>query len=180
MIFHETSLVGARRIEIERRGDDRGWFGRTFCEKEFAAAGLETVFVQQNASFSALKGTLRGLHFQRGDDAEVKLMRCVRGAILDVIVDLRIGSPTYQRWEAFELTAENRSMLYVPKGFAHGFQMLEDNVEVSYLVSAHYAPKAEDGVRWNDPAFGIEWAMTPTVITPKDAGWPDFTDERAM
>jgi dTDP-4-dehydrorhamnose 3,5-epimerase len=179
MIFHPARLAGARRIEPERRGDDRGFFARTYCAREFAAAGLETLFVQQNASFSALRGTLRGLHFQRGQHAEAKLMRCVRGSIVDVIVDLRRNSPTYRQWEAFELTAENRSMVYVPRGFAHGFQMLEDNVEVSYMSSGFYEPSSEDGVRWNDPAFAIDWPMAPTVITPKDAGWPDFTDDRA-
>lgn len=180
MIFHRTELEGARLIEPERRGDERGWFARTFCEEEFAREGLETRFVQQNASYSARRGTLRGLHFQRPPHAEVKLMRCVRGAIFDVIVDLRRDSPTYRRWQGFDLTAGNRMMLYIPRGFAHGFMMTADDVEVSYMASTAYAPGAEGGVRWDDPAFAIAWPEAPTVITPKDASWPDFTDDLAM
>jgi dTDP-4-dehydrorhamnose 3,5-epimerase len=174
MLFHSTTLQDAKRIELEKRGDERGFFARTFCEREFAAQGLETQFVQQNASRSAQQGTLRGMHFQKGADAEVKLIRCLSGAILDVIVDLRPESPTYKKWEAFELSDANSDMLYVPRGFAHGFVTLTDNVEVTYLVSAFYAPAAEGGVRWNDPVIAIAWPFEPTVLSPKDAAWPDF------
>jgi dTDP-4-dehydrorhamnose 3,5-epimerase len=174
MIFHETSLVDAKLIDLTKRGDERGFFARTFCEKEFAAQGLETRFVQQNASSSAQKGTLRGMHFQRGDDAEVKLIRCLRGAILDVIIDIRPQSPTFKKWEGFELNDKTHQMLYVPRGFAHGFITLTDDVEVTYLVSAFYAPSAEGGVRWDDPAFAIDWPMVPKVMTDKDRTWPDF------
>ena len=174
MIFHPTTLPGAMRIALEKRGDERGFFARTFCEREFAAQGLETRFVQQNASRSAQKGTLRGMHFQKGADAEVKLIRCVSGAILDVIIDLRPESPTFKKWQAFELNDANNEMLYVPRGFAHGFLTLTDNIEVTYLVSAFYAPDAESGVRWNDPAFAITWPFAPTILSPRDAAWPDF------
>jgi dTDP-4-dehydrorhamnose 3,5-epimerase len=174
MIFHPTTLPGAMRIALEKRGDERGFFARTFCEREFAAQGLETRFVQQNASRSAQRGTLRGMHFQKGADAEVKLIRCVSGAILDVIIDLRPESPTFKKWQAFELNDANNEMLYVPRGFAHGFLTLTDNIEVTYLVSAFYAPDAESGVRWNDPAFAIAWPFAPTILSPRDAAWPDF------
>lgn len=173
MIFHKTHLQDVMLIDIEKRGDDRGFFARTFCEKEFGEHGLETRFVQQNASASAQKGTLRGLHFQRGEDAEVKLMRCVRGAILDLVVDLRPESATYKKWGAFELTASNHRILYTPRGFAHGYMTLEDMTEVSYLVSAFYVPGAEGGVRWNDPGIGIDLPFPPTVVSEKDSSWPD-------
>jgi dTDP-4-dehydrorhamnose 3,5-epimerase len=172
MIFHDTELKDARLIEIEPRGDARGMFARTFCSSEFATAGLETVFVQQNTSVSAEKGTIRGMHFQRPPYQEVKLIRCLRGAILDVIVDLRRDSPTFLKHQGFELTANNRRMLYVPKGFAHSFQTLTDDIEVSYLVSAPYTPDAEGGVRYNDPHLGIEWPLPVSVISDKDANWP--------
>ena len=174
MLFHKTTLQDAVLIDLEKRGDDRGFFARTFCEREFAAQGLETRFVQQNASSSAHKGTLRGMHFQRGDDAEVKLIRCLRGTILDVIIDIRPESSTYKHWEGFELSDQTHRMLYVPRGFAHGFITLTDDVEVTYLVSAFYAPGAEGGLRWNDPAFAITWPMEPTVMSDKDKAWPDF------
>jgi len=174
MKFHKTSLQDARRIELEKRGDERGFFARTFCEREFAAQGLETHFVQQNASRSVQKGTLRGMHFQTGADAEVKLIRCLIGAILDVIIDLRPESASYKKWEGFELSEANCDMLYVPRGFAHGFMTLSDNVEVQYLVSAFYAPPAEGGVRWDDPSFAIAWPFAPVVISARDAAWPDF------
>lgn len=174
MIFHDTTLKDAKLIDLEKRGDERGFFARTFCEKEFAAQGLETRFVQQNTSLSAQKGTLRGMHMQKGADAEVKLIRCLRGTILDVIVDTRPQSPTYKKWEAFELSDQNHRMLYVPRGFAHGFITLTDHVEVTYLVSAFYAPGAEAGIRYDDPAIGIVWPMAPTVISEKDQAWPPF------
>lgn len=173
MRFMETTLTDARLIELDKRGDARGFFARVFCEAEFAAAGLETRFVQANHSRSAQRGTLRGMHFQRAPHRETKVVRVVRGALLDVIIDLRADSPSYGRWEAFELTAENGRMLYVPAGFAHGFQTLADDTEVTYQVSAAYAPDAEGGVRWDDPAFGIDWPLPVSVISDKDAAWPD-------
>jgi dTDP-4-dehydrorhamnose 3,5-epimerase len=174
MIFHKTTLDGAWRIEPERRGDERGFFARTYCQREFAALGLDTNFTQQNMSVSAHRGTLRGMHLQHAPHAETKLVRCLQGAVYDVIIDLRLDSPTYRRWEAFELNADNKLMLYVPKGFAHGFQTLRDNVEVSYLVDGFYTPSAEGGVRWNDPAFAVSWPLEPTVMSDKDRNWPDF------
>lgn len=174
MQFFETSLAGAMRIELDKRGDDRGFFARVFCAEEFAAAGLETRFVQINHSRSAGRGTIRGLHFQRPPHGEVKLMRAVRGAIFDVIVDLRAESPSFGRWEGFELSAEAGTMLYVPEGFAHGFQTLTEEVEVTYPVSAPYAPGAEGGVRWNDPALGIDWPLPAGTVSDKDAAWPDL------
>ncbi len=175
MRFHPTDFPEARLIELQRRGDERGFFARTFCEDEFAANGLPTHFVQQNMSYSANKGTLRGMHFQRAADAEDKLIRCVRGAICDVILDLRPASPTFKKWQAFELTEDNKYQMLVPKGFAHGLQTLTDHTEVSYLVSAKYAPASESGVRWNDPAFAIAWPLEPTDMSEKDRTWPDYT-----
>lgn len=172
MIFHKTTLQDACLIEPEKRGDERGFFARTFCTDEFAAHGLITTYVQQNTSFSRHKGTLRGLHFQRGAAAEAKLIRCLRGAILDVIVDLRGASPTYLKSEAFELSADNRRHLYVPPGFAHSFQTLTDDVEVSYLVSSPYTPAAEGGLRYNDPLLALNWPLPVSVISDKDAQWP--------
>lgn len=172
MIFFPTTLRDASLIELEKRGDARGFFARTMCKSEFAEHGLHTDFVQQNTSSSADKGTLRGLHFQRGDASEAKLIRCTRGAILDVIVDLRHESSSYLRHEAFELSAQNHRQLYVPPGFAHSFQTLTDDVEVSYLVSSRYTPAAEWGLRYSDPALGIVWPLPVTSISDKDAAWP--------
>lgn len=174
MRFTPTSLGGAVLIESEPRVDARGHFARTFCEAEFAAAGLETRFPQQNHSFNAVSGTLRGMHFQHAPQAEVKVVRCTQGAVRDVIIDLRPVSDTYGQWEAFELTAENALQLYIPKGFAHGYVTLEDRSAVSYLVSSPYAPSAEGGVRWDDPTFGIDWQADIRQISDKDASWPDF------
>lgn len=173
MKFTQTSLRDAVVIDLERRGDARGFFARTFCTGEFAAQGLETVFVQANHSWNAQAGTLRGLHFQRAPHGEVKVVRCVKGAIHDVILDMRQGSPTYGRWEGFDLTEENGRMLYVPAGFAHGFQTLQDDTAVAYQSSHPYTPEAEGGVRWNDPAFAIAWPRPVAAISEKDAGWPD-------
>lgn len=174
MKFHQTTLKDAMLIDLERRGDDRGFFARTFCVDEFAAQGLPTEFAQQNTSYSANKGTLRGMHFQTAPHGEDKLIRCLRGAIVDIIIDLRPDSPTYKKWEAFELDDVNKRQLLVPKGFGHGFQTVSDHVEVTYLVSAKYTPSAEGGVRWNDPAFGITWPLEPTDMSDKDRNWPDF------
>lgn len=178
MRFHPTDLADAVLIEIEKRGDERGFFARTFCEEEFAQAGLVTCFVQANASASRKAGTLRGLHYQVAPHAETKVIRCTRGAIFDVIVDLRPDSPSYRRWQGFELTAAEGIMLYIPEGFAHGYQTLADDTEVAYQVSAPYAPGAEAGIRYDDPAFGITWPMPVTAISEKDVSWPDFVAER--
>lgn len=172
MIFHETTLKDARLIELQPRGDARGFFARHFCREEFARHGLITDYPQTNNSATAEKGTLRGLHFQRGQYAEAKLMRCIRGAILDIIVDLRGDSPTYLKHEKFELTAENRRQLYVPPGFAHSFLTLTDDTEVIYPVSSPYTPQAEGGLRYDDPALGIVLPIPVTTISPKDASWP--------
>jgi dTDP-4-dehydrorhamnose 3,5-epimerase len=175
MRFEATNLSGAWLIMPEPVGDERGFFARTFCVRELAEHGLETEFVQHSASVSLKCGTLRGMHFQREPHGEVKIVTCIKGAILDVIVDLRPASPTFRRWQGFELTDENRRRLYIPKGFAHGFQTLTDNVEVGYLISAFYEPSAASGVRHDDPAFGIEWPLPVTVISEKDKSWADFT-----
>ena len=172
MIFRETRLKDARLIEPELRGDERGSFARTMCRDEFVAHGLAADYVQQNMSISAKAGTIRGMHFQRVPFTEAKLVRCVRGAILDVIVDLRAASPTYLKHEGFEMTAENHRQLYVPPGFAHAFQTLVDDVEVSYLVSAPYMPSAEGGVRYSDPQLGIKWPLPVSTISRKDDSWP--------
>jgi dTDP-4-dehydrorhamnose 3,5-epimerase len=174
MRFVPTTLKDAVLIELDKRSDARGWFARIFCEEEFAAAGLKTRFVQSNASANPRAGTLRGMHFQHPPHAEVKVVRCTRGAIFDAIIDLRPDSPTYGKWEGFRLDVDNGRMLYVPEGFAHGYQTLEDASEVSYLVSYPYTPGAEGGLRYDDPSFGIAWPHEVTVISEKDAGWPAF------
>ena len=172
MIFNATTLKDAWLIDLEKRGDERGFFARTMCRDEFAAHGLVTNYVQQNTSTSARAGTLRGLHFQRGSASEAKLIRCTRGRIVDVIVDLRAGSPSYLRHEAFELDDRNHRQLYVPPGFAHAFQTQTDDVEVTYLVSSPYTPAAEWGLRYSDPRLAIEWPMPVSTISDKDAAWP--------
>lgn len=176
MRFTPTRLQDAALIALEPRTDERGMFARTFCKHEFAAAGLETEFVQQNMSVSKRKGTLRGMHFQRPPFSEVKLVRCLRGAIHDVIIDIRPESPTFRQWQGFDLSEDNQLTLYVPRGFAHGFVTLTDEATVTYLVSAPYSPQAEGGVRWNDPAFAIAWPIEPVTMSDKDRAWPDFTD----
>jgi dTDP-4-dehydrorhamnose 3,5-epimerase len=177
MKFTETPLKDAVLITLEKRGDERGFFARTFCAEEFRKAGLVADFVQANHSANVRQGTLRGMHFQRAPHGEVKVVRCVKGAIHDVIIDLRRDSPTYGRWHGFELSEQNGDMLYVPAGFAHGFQTLRDDSHVAYQVSHPYTPAAEGGVRWDDPAFGIAWPLAPTVISPKDAAWPSVDRE---
>ncbi|MEL7480275.1 MAG: dTDP-4-dehydrorhamnose 3,5-epimerase [Pseudomonadota bacterium] len=174
MKFLKTDLTDAWLIDPDKRGDARGFFARTFCDQEFAGHGLETQFVQQNMSTSAERGTLRGMHMQRAPHTEVKLIRCLRGAIHDIIIDVRPDSATYRQWQGFDLSDENHRQLYVPRGFAHGFITLTDDVEVSYLVSAHYTPEAEAGIRYNDPAFAIDWPFEPSVMSDKDRAWPDF------
>lgn len=174
MQFLETPLDGARLIELDKIGDDRGFFARAFCEREFSQAGLVSRFVQVNNSLSADKGTLRGMHYQLAPKAETKLVRCIRGSLWDVILDLRPDSPTFGRHFGAELSADNRRMMYVPKGFAHGFITLEDDTEAFYFVDEMYAPDMERGIRWNDPEFGIEWPAQPLIISDKDAGHRDF------
>jgi dTDP-4-dehydrorhamnose 3,5-epimerase len=174
MIFTNTKLVDAYIIELEKRYDDRGFFSRSWCQKEFADHGLNPSLVQVNISYNKKCGTLRGMHYQLKPFQESKLVRCVRGAIYDVIIDLRQSSSTYQQWLGVQLTADNYKMLYVPEGFAHGFQTLEDNTEVTYQVSEFYAPQFEGGVRYDDPAFGIFWPVDVQVISDKDRNWPDY------
>jgi dTDP-4-dehydrorhamnose 3,5-epimerase len=172
VIFTETPLPGAYVIDLERRGDTRGFFARTFCAREFAEHGLATDFVQGNMSLSAGAGTLRGLHYQHAPAEETKLMRCVQGAMWDVIVDVRPDSPTRLQGFGVELSAENGRALYVPKGFAHGFQTLLPDTVAFYMVDAFYTPGAEDGFRHDDPALGLDWPLAVTEISGKDRSWP--------
>lgn len=174
MIFNETPLLGAYVIHLEKKGDDRGFFARYFCQKEFAKHNLTTVFVQINNSLSVERGTLRGMHYQADPFAEDKLVRCVQGSLYDVIVDIRPQSKTYGQSFGFELSAENRVMMYVPKGFAHGFITLQDNTETIYLVSQFYSPEHERGIRWNDSFLNIHWPVKPTVLSSKDNDYPNF------
>jgi dTDP-4-dehydrorhamnose 3,5-epimerase len=174
MKFIETELSGAFIIRPELAKDARGFFARVFCQREFREQGLHASLVQCNISFNREKDTLRGMHYQVAPHREAKLVRCTSGAIFDVIVDLRSDSPTFRKWLGVELSAEHRTMLYVPERFAHGYLTLTGNTEVFYQVSEFYAPSGERGVRWNDPAFGIRWPASPRVISDKDAGHPDF------
>jgi dTDP-4-dehydrorhamnose 3,5-epimerase len=174
VIFTPASLEGAWIVDLERREDHRGFFARTWCHREFAEHGLDTRLVQCSMSRNARRGTLRGMHWQAEPHAEVKLVRCGRGAIWDVIIDLRPGSPTRSRWLGVELTAENGRALYIPEGFAHGFVTLADETDVFYQMSAFYEPSAARGVRWNDPAFGITWPVEAPIVHPRDAGYPDY------
>ena len=176
MIFNETPLEGAYTIELEKRGDDRGFFARFFCMNEYDKFGLDKNIVQINNSLSRDKGTLRGIHYQLYPKAETKIVRCVKGELFDVIVDLRKDSKTFGRWFGTELNEENRLMMYVPKGFGHGFITLHENTEALYLVTEFYAPEYERGIRWNDPRFNIEWPMKPIVISDKDQNHPDFSE----
>ena len=173
MRFTETKLKGAYIIEIERLEDHRGFFARTFDQKEFEALGLNPRFVQCNISFNKKMGALRGMHYQIMPHAEAKLVRCTRGAIYDVVIDLRQDSATFKQWAAVELTEDNSLMLYIPEGFAHGFQTLVDNTEVLYQMSEYYYPESARGVRWDDPAFNIEWPLAVEVFSVKDKKYPD-------
>lgn len=177
MIFHETGLCGARLIEAEVRSDERGSFARIMCQREFEENDLNANFVQQNTSTSAHAGTIRGVHFQLAPHTEAKFVRCIRGAVLDIIIDLRRSSPTFMRHAAFELSAANYHMLYVPEGFGHSFQTLVDDCEVTYLVTASYAPEAERGLRFSDPRLRLEWPLPVSTISPKDASWPLLGDQ---
>ena len=175
IIFKETKLKGAFVIEPEKFADVRGFFARSFSREEFLEHGLRAEFVEAGISFNRHKHTLRGMHYQTSPNTQAKLVRCTRGAIYDVVLDLRPGSPTYRQWVAQELTGENRLMLYIPEGCAHGFQTLEDGSEVFYQLSNCYTPSSERGVRWDDPAFGIQWRVTDGLImNERDRQYPDF------
>jgi dTDP-4-dehydrorhamnose 3,5-epimerase len=174
MKFIGVPLTGAYVIEIETIVDERGFFARTWCAEEFGMHGLNQNLAQCSISFNARRGTVRGMHYQDQPYPEAKLVRCCSGAIYDVMVDLRPTSTTYCRWHAVELTAENRKMLYVPEGLAHGFQTLADNTEVFYQISELYRPECARGVRWNDPLFGIKWPIQDMVISPRDRTFPDY------
>jgi dTDP-4-dehydrorhamnose 3,5-epimerase len=172
VIFIETKLKGAFVIDLERRGDPRGFFARAFCQNEFKAHGLKPVIAQANVASNLKKGTVRGMHFQFPPAAETKLVRCTRGAILDIIVDLRPESATFLQWIAVELNEENQRALYVPERFAHGYQTLRDNTDTSYQVGEFYTPAAEGGLGYNDPRLGLEWPLPATVISEKDQKFP--------
>ncbi len=174
MQFHPTPLPGAWRIQLEPAHDSRGYFARTFCVDEFAAHGLETSYPQHSISYSAHKGTIRGMHYQREPDSEVKVVRCLKGSIWDVIIDIRPDSPTYCQWLKFELSSESGDQLYIPAGFAHGFQTMCDDVLVNYIISVRYTPQSACGIRYNDQKLGINWPLPISEISAKDAQWPDF------
>jgi dTDP-4-dehydrorhamnose 3,5-epimerase len=176
MRFEQTPLSGVWVIDVDRLADERGWFARTFDAAEFAARGLRATVVQCNASFNVRRDTLRGLHYQAEPHGETKIVRCVRGAIFDVAVDLRPDSPTYRQWHGVELSAANQRMFYIPDGLAHGFQTLTDDCELLYMMGTEYVPGAARGVRWDDPAFGIAWppASGERTISERDRGYPDF------
>lgn len=173
MIFRETRLKGAFIIEIEKREDERGFFARAWCKKEFEEHGLASNMVQSNIAFNKRSGTLRGLHYQGAPYGEVKLVRCTLGSLYDVMVDVRPGSATYRQWVGVELTSDNHKMVYIPEGFAHGYQTLEDNTEVTYQVSQFFSPDYEQGIRYDDPGIGIDWPLIEKIISDKDKGWPD-------
>jgi dTDP-4-dehydrorhamnose 3,5-epimerase len=180
MRFVQTPLAGVWMIELEQFGDERGWFARTFDAEEFQARGLDPTVVQCNASFNARRDTLRGMHFQLEPHGEPKLVRCVRGAIFDVAIDLRRGSATHAGWHGLELSAENRRALYIPAGLAHGFQTLTDDSEVLYQMGHRYVPEASAGVRWDDPIFAVKWPPVAgeRIISEKDRSYPDYEPER--
>lgn len=174
MIFTKTKLHDAYVIDLEKIEDTRGFFARGWCQREFEEHGVTPRFVQANISYNKVKGTLRGLHYQAEPYGEAKLIRCIRGALYDVIIDVRPTSPTYKQWLGVELSADNYRMLYVPESFAHGFITLADHTEAIYQVSQFYTPQAERGLRYNDPTFAIEWPIEVRVISEKDRNWPDY------
>jgi dTDP-4-dehydrorhamnose 3,5-epimerase len=178
VIFEPAELDGAFVITMEPRSDERGWFARAWCEDEFRAQGLEVRVTQANVTFNHARGTIRGLHWQAEPFGEVKLVRCTSGAFFDVAVDVRPDSPTYGRWQGVHLEAGDRQLLYIPRGCAHGCQALSDGSEMSYSVSTAYAPQAERGIRWDDPAFDIAWPLADVIVSEKDSNWADFTLER--
>lgn len=172
MKFTKSRIPGAWIIDVSEIHDDRGFFAMTWLPGEFTKRGLDPSLAQCNLAFNHKRGTLRGMHFQNAPHEQVKIIRCTRGALLDVIVDLRPDSPAYRQWEAVELTADNRRMFYMPKGIAHGYITLTDGAEAYYHTSIPWAPQAESGVRWNDPAFGIKWPFEPGIVSAKDGAWP--------
>lgn len=174
MLFHDTGLATAHIIDLEERKDERGSFARIWCDREFHAQGLRLTVVQASLSVTNSKGTLRGLHFQAAPSREGKIVRCLRGSVHDVIVDLRPDSSTFLRHFAAELSSTNRRAIYVPPGFAHGFQTLQDDIELLYLMTDHYAPDLGRGFRWDDPSFGIAWPLQVSAITARDRDYPDF------
>lgn len=176
MQFRQTTLNNAWLIVLEPIHDLRGFFSRTFCAREFAERGLEVSYPQHSVSFSKRMGSLRGMHFQHRPCAETKIVRCARGIIWDVIVDLRQDSSTYRRWQGFELSDRNYRQLYIPEGFAHGFQTLSENVEVTYLISTPYAPELAGGFRYDDPGIGVNWPLPVTCISERDLAWPIWGD----
>jgi dTDP-4-dehydrorhamnose 3,5-epimerase len=179
MILNATDVDGAWLIDIERREDERGFFARVWCRQELATRQLNSEVAQASISYNRLRGTLRGLHFQQAPHAETKIVRCTRGAVFDVIVDLRPHSPTFRGWQGFKLTAENYRAVYVPKGVAHGFQTLVDDTEVVYQISTPYAPEAAGGHRYDDPAFAISWPIQVSVVSSRDLAWPAFATDHA-
>jgi len=174
MKFEQAAIPGVWVLELERHVDTRGFFARSFCEREFAAHGLQTRFVQCNLSSNLRRGTLRGMHFQREPRPEVKVVRCCRGSVYDVVIDLRRNSPAHGQWMGIELSAENGRALYLPAGIAHGFQTLEDHTELYYHMGEFYDPELADGVRWNDPVFGIDWPLPNPILSEKDRGYRDY------
>jgi dTDP-4-dehydrorhamnose 3,5-epimerase len=178
MKFHPTTLNDCWLIELEPVQDERGFFARTFCAREFSARGLRANFPQHSVSMTAKSGTVRGMHIQRDPHGEAKLVRCVRGRIWDAVVDMRSNSPTFGHWQGFELSTENKNQLYIPEGFAHGYQTLTDDVEVSYLISNFHVPEAAFGIRHDDPAVQIAWPLPISVISEKDRSWPDLPTRR--
>jgi dTDP-4-dehydrorhamnose 3,5-epimerase len=179
VIFQETKIPGVVEIRIEPRCDERGFFARSWCRREFERNGLNPALAQCNISFNERKGTLRGMHFNAAPDAEAKVVRCTKGRLYDVAIDLRPGSPTFKQWVAVVLSAEERNMLYVPEGCAHGFLTMEDQTEVFYQMSDFYKPDVARGVRWDDPAFRICWPASVAVISGKDLSYPDFESDDA-
>lgn len=175
MIYKETPIDGVFIIDIEPVADERGFFSRTWCVKEFQARGLNSDLVQCNISFNKKRGTLRGMHYQKPPHGEVKVVRCTRGRVFDVILDLRPESPSFQQWLGVELSEDNHHMLYIPEGCAHGFQTLEDDSELFYQMSTFYEPGVASGVRWNDPSFAIRWPLEVAVVSDKDNKFPDYS-----
>jgi dTDP-4-dehydrorhamnose 3,5-epimerase len=176
LIFHPLSFSGVILVELEPIEDERGWFARTWCAEEFGDHGIATRWAQSSVSANRAKGTLRGLHYQCGRHAEAKLIRCSRGSLFDVAIDLRPASRTYRQWLAVELSAAAGNMLYLPEGVAHGYQTLEDETEVTYQISTGYCPESARGIRWNDPAFAIQWPLPAPILSARDAAFPDFVE----
>ncbi len=177
MIFTETPLKGAYIIDIQPIADNRGFFTRAFCSREFEDAGLPFKMLQANMSHTEKKYTLRGMHYQTGNSAEIKLFRCIQGSLLDVIIDVRKGSETFGKYFKIELSSENNKMMYIPKGFAHGFLTIEDNTRAFYMVSENYSPHDNAVIRWNDPFFNIDWPTDNPILSEVDANFPDFINE---